>query len=405
MRRRVVGLGVLGAAVYVLLPYLLVQRLGLGLIREGRQRRRELALTFDDGPDPLSTPQVLDALKAAGARATFFVLLPRARAHPELLERIRQEGHQLEPHATLHRHAWLRTPWGAFLEPQRAARQLQQLTGQPPTVYRPPHGAYTLATVLGLRRARLPGAHWSVEGRDWHPASTPDGVRARLLRLIHPGAVVVLHDAGPGARVTLPMLPGLLARLTDRGYRLVPLSVLEGATPLTPAGLPRRLIRLLDRLYDRLGRVRRVADRHDTLVRAALVPFPLPDVALPDGGVLRRGDPVIEFHVNNPLMVDLGVRQTMRQAPQDLRWLAHDLLQDPEWRSARAVFCISALSPLLAQLGFATLPLPPGSERRLSRWAAVLRRAYGSPVLRTPQPRVSLLSLPAFLERYGDPPA
>ena len=68
------GLGAAGLA-YLGLPYLLVQVVGLGLAREGTRRHYDLALTFDDGPDPLTTPAVLDALKAAGAHATFFVVV------------------------------------------------------------------------------------------------------------------------------------------------------------------------------------------------------------------------------------------------------------------------------------------------------------------------------------------
>ena len=70
----------------------------------------DLALTFDDGPDPATTPAVLDALAASGARATFFVLVDAADAHPELIARLLEEGHQVEPHAVKHRHAWIARP-------------------------------------------------------------------------------------------------------------------------------------------------------------------------------------------------------------------------------------------------------------------------------------------------------
>ena len=309
MKRRGSRFLLLGVALYVVLPYLLVQRLGLGLIREGKQRRRELTLTFDDGPDPASTPAVLDVLAAAGARATFFVTLPNAQAHPELVGRMLTEGHEVAPHAVLHRHAWIRTPWGAALEPLRAARQLQELTGQPVRLYRPPHGAYTLATLLGVRWAGLVGAHWSAEGRDWHPASTPESMVRHVIARVHPGAVVVLHDAGPGARNTVPALLELLRSLGERGYGLVTLSELEGAVPLDWKGLPRR---------------------------------------------------------------------------------------------SEAVFCISALRPLLESLGFETFPVPILATRRLSLWATVLRRAYGTPVKEKPQPALSVLSMERFLERYGE---
>jgi peptidoglycan/xylan/chitin deacetylase (PgdA/CDA1 family) len=391
------ALGLLG---YVILPYLLVQRLNLGLLREGKQARKALALTFDDGPDPLSTPAVLDALQAAGARATFFVIAGRAEAHPQLIGRMLAEGHAVEAHAARHVHAWRRTPWGAFLDPGRAARRVSAVTGRPVRLHRPPHGAYTLATVLGQRAAGLTGAHWSVEGRDWHPASTPESVRARVNALVHPGAVVVLHDAGPGARNTVPMLPGLLADLTTRGYTLVPLGELAGAAPLTLRDLPRRLMRVLDRMFDRSGSTRPAGERADNLFRVGLVRFPLEGVTLPAGTPLPKGTPAAEFHVNNPLLVDLGLRRSLRLAREDLRDVARDLQTRPELRGAQAVFCLSALSPLLATLGFETRDLSPAGTRRLRTWANVLRRAYGSDP-RAPEPRLSVMERGAFLARYG----
>ena len=401
MKRGWLALGLTSGLLYIGLPYLLAQRLGLGLIREGRQQRRELALTFDDGPDPATTPAVLDALADAGTHATFFVVLPLAQAHPELLRRILAEGHEVAPHAVKHRHAWLRTPWSAALEPVRAARRLAELTGQPARYYRPPHGAYTLATLLGLRWAGLLGVHWSVEGRDWKPDSTPKRSVRHVMAHVHPGAVVVLHDAGVGARITVPALPELLRRLQEREYSLVRLSELQGAEPLNLHGLPRRLVGLLDDLYDRISGNRQVDGRRDTMFRAGLVAFSLPEVQLRDGRILAHGASATEFHVNNPLMVDIGVRQTLRQSRQDFRLLAQDILADPEWRKAEAVFCISALRPLLESLGFESLPVPHTARRRLSLWATVLRLAYGTPVPREPQPVLSVLSMAGFLELYG----
>ncbi|WP_318010889.1 polysaccharide deacetylase family protein [Deinococcus multiflagellatus] len=211
---------------YIGLPYLLVQRLNLGVLREGPPRPGQLALTFDDGPDPQTTPAVLDALKAAGMHATFFVLAPHAEAHPALVRRLLAEGHEVQAHAARHLHAWVRSPWSAFLDPGEAARRIAAVTGQPVTLHRPPHGAYTLATILGQRTAGLRGAHWSVEGGDWQKGATPQGTVQALLPRLRPGAVVVLHDAGPGARVTVPMLPDLLRAMQQRGLRSVTLKEL-----------------------------------------------------------------------------------------------------------------------------------------------------------------------------------
>ncbi|WP_019010539.1 polysaccharide deacetylase family protein [Deinococcus aquatilis] len=229
------AVGLLGAvgAIYIGLPYLLVQRLNLGIVRQGSGADNRFALTFDDGPDPATTPAVLDALQAQGVRATFFVIAANAEAHPDLIARLLQEGHEVEPHAARHVHAWIRSPWGAFLDPLRAARRVSAVTGRPARYHRPPHGAYTLATVLGQRFAGVIGAHWSAEGGDWERGATPETLPAQVLAKLHPGAVLVLHDAGPGARVTVPALPELLRQMQQAGWQAVPLGELSGAKPRT----------------------------------------------------------------------------------------------------------------------------------------------------------------------------
>ncbi|GGM00176.1 polysaccharide deacetylase familiy protein [Deinococcus aerophilus] len=392
-----------GLSAYLLLPFLSVQLLNLGVIREGRHARRELALTFDDGPDPVTTPAVLDALQAAGASATFFVIAAHAEAYPHLIARMLAQGHEVAAHADRHVHAWMRTPWDAFLDPLRAVRRLERITGQRPQYHRPPHGAYTLATVLGQRAAGVRGVHWSIEGEDWRAEQTPETVREGVLKRAMPGAVVVLHDAGPGARNTVPMLPELLWALRDRGYTLKTVSQLDGAGPVGGRALVRRAFVALDGVFDRLGGIHPTAGRADTLFRTGRTAFPLGGVTLADGTPVQRGAPSAEFHVNNPLLVDLGLRRSVRQAREDFQAVAGDLQHRPDLQGAQFVYCLSALSPLLSALGFEAHDLPPTAARRLQRWAAVLRRAYGSPP-DAPTPRLSILSREAFLARYGDEP-
>ncbi|MFK7600591.1 polysaccharide deacetylase family protein [Deinococcus sp. SM5_A1] len=387
--------------VYLILPALAVQFANVGLLREGSRGRRELALTFDDGPDPATTPAVLDALRDAGAQSTFFVLAGRAEAHPQLIARTLAEGHEVAAHAEKHLHAWIRTPWGGFLDVLRAVRRLGAVTGQPVRYHRPPHGAYTLATVLGQRAAGVRGVHWSVEGQDWHASLTPEGLRDRLLLRAGPGSIVVLHDAGPGAASTVPMLPGLLRELKVRGYAFKTVSGLEGTTPVDSAALRRRAFIAVDHLFDCLGRIQPTAGRADNLFRTGYSAFPLRGVTLADGTAVPKGAPCAEFHVNNPLMVDMGLRRSVRQARVDFRAVARDIQTRPDLSGARYIYCLSALSPLLSTLGFGTYDLPPAHTRRLQRWAGILRRAYGSPA-GVPEPKLSILSRVAFLAQYGD---
>lgn len=403
------ALGVAAAGLLVIGgPFLLWQRANLGLLRAGPQTRRVVALTFDDGPDPRSTPAVLDALNAAGAHATFFVLAAPAGAHPDLIARMLREGHEVQAHAVKHRHAWLRTPWGAYRDPGEAAARIgavirQVGAEQPVTLHRPPHGAYSLFTRLGQRAAGLTGTHWSLEGQDWRAGQTPDGLHAHLRRALQPGAVIVLHDAGPGARVTVPALPGVLADLKERGYAATSLARLEGLRAEGPDDLPPRLMGTLDRLIDRATRTEPAGGLKDSILRVSPTRFPGPDLTLRGGLTLRAGVPAAEYHANNALMSQLGPVGTVRVARQDFRRVAADLQRRPELRGAQAVYCQSAVTPILERLGFETHDLPPATVRRLRVWANVLRRAYGAGAT-TQAPKLSVLSREDFLRLYGEVP-
>ncbi|MFC6590774.1 polysaccharide deacetylase family protein [Deinococcus lacus] len=320
MKKRVWLAG--AAALYWVLPYVLVQRLNYSLIRAGSQRAAQVALTFDDGPDPHTTPVILDALAAAGASATFFVQAGAAAAHPDLIRRMLAEGHEVAVHALHHRHAWELLPWQAYQEPLRAAEAVRRLLvslGAPaPRYHRPPHGAYTLATWLGQRRAGLQGVHWSLEAHDWHPDFTPQQVQRRVLQQVQPGSVVVSHDGGPGGSTAAAALPGILAGLTQRAYRCVSLSAL-GARPVGSADLPRRLLSGVDALYDRSAQIHPAEERADQLFRVGPAAFPLRATRLGSGQWVASGTPAAEFHVNNPLLVDLGLRRAIPLARQDFR--------------------------------------------------------------------------------------
>ncbi|MFC6750852.1 YkoP family protein [Deinococcus aquaticus] len=300
------------------------------------------------------------------------------------------------------------TPWGAWRDPGDAAARISAVirqvgSDQAITLHRPPHGAYSLFTRLGQRAAGLTGAHWSLEVQDWRAGQTPDGLRAHLRRALQPGAVIVLHDAGPGARVTVPALPGVLADLKERGYAVTSLARLEGLRPVRRADLPARAMGTLDRLLDRLTRTEPAGDLKDSILRVSPTRFPGPDLTLRGGLTLRAGVPAAEYHANNALMSQLGPIRTVRVARQDFRRVAADLQRRPELREAQAVYCQSAVTPILERLGFETHDLPPATGRRLRVWANVLRRAYGAGAT-TQAPKLSVLSREDFLRLYGEVP-
>ena len=199
-----------------------------------------IALTFDDGPDPVWTPRVLDALAGSGARATFFVVAPPAERHPGLLRRAADEGHEVALHCSRHvRHDRM----GAeeiLADATDGLRSLREL-GHEPKTWRTPWGVVTpdseaVAKELGLR---LVG--WTADSEDWRgdPAT---GMLGRLAPGMGAGAVVLMHDGvGPGALrdgcgETVGLVTPLLSVATARGLETVRIGDLRGPLPARNPG-------------------------------------------------------------------------------------------------------------------------------------------------------------------------
>ncbi|UTI66084.1 polysaccharide deacetylase family protein [Paraconexibacter antarcticus] len=194
-----------------------------------------VTLTFDDGPDPVWTPAVLDALDAAGARATFFVIAPRAAAHPALLERMHRAGHTVELHCDRHvRHTELREDQLAA-DTVTALARLDEL-GVRPRLWRAPWGITTPASEAVARAHGLRLVHWTADTEDW-AGHAPDTMLRRVEDAICDGAVVLAHDGlGPGATRTgcantVAVIGPLAALAADRGLRCEPLTSGAVATP------------------------------------------------------------------------------------------------------------------------------------------------------------------------------
>lgn len=199
----------------------------------GPAGRRQVSLTFDDGPDPEATPKLLRLLAARGARATFFLIGARAARHPEIVRAIAAEGHEIGNHSWHHRNAWFLGPRATEEEIVGGARVLADIAGKPPTLYRPPWGIVNVAALRAARRAGFTTVLWSVQPEGLRACAPEDQLRYCARRL-HDGAIVCLHDAPglPGApdRV-LDLMPGLLDLLADRGQAAVAVGDLLSAQP------------------------------------------------------------------------------------------------------------------------------------------------------------------------------
>ncbi|AXI80805.1 polysaccharide deacetylase family protein [Peterkaempfera bronchialis] len=195
----------------------------------GLGRPDHVALTFDDGPDPRSTPHILAALDRLGLRATFFVLGEAVRAHPALCASIARQGHELALHGWTHTRPWLPAPLRDRRELARAAEAVREAAGAECRWYRPPYGVLTGGRWAAARHAGLRPVLWSAWGRDWTADATPASVLATVARDLRGGGTVLLHDSdrtsAPGSwRTTLEALPLLAAFCRRRGWQPGPLA-------------------------------------------------------------------------------------------------------------------------------------------------------------------------------------
>jgi peptidoglycan/xylan/chitin deacetylase (PgdA/CDA1 family) len=194
----------------------------------GVGRPGHVALTFDDGPDPQSTPRFLSLLESRGVRATFFMLGAMAQRAPRLAAQVADAGHETALHGYDHRCLLLRGPRATYDELARGRDAVESATGQPLQWYRPPYGVLSTAGLFAVRRLGLTPVLWTAWGRDWSARSTPKSVLRTVAKDLKPGGTVLLHDSdctsAPGSwRNTLGALPRLLDHCQDRGMSVGPL--------------------------------------------------------------------------------------------------------------------------------------------------------------------------------------
>lgn len=202
--------------------------LGPNLHRLPPTGRAEVALTFDDGPDPETTPRVLDILDRYGAFGSFFCIGNQAAAHPSLVREIARRGHAVENHTGRHPYLFAAMPMAQMRREIDAGQSiLAGLAGIPPIFFRAPMGLRSplLQPLLAAQGLRL--VSWTRRALDGLRGD-PAAASARLRRGLAAGDILLLHDgraarAPDGRAVVLNVLPGLLDALAARGLRSVTL--------------------------------------------------------------------------------------------------------------------------------------------------------------------------------------
>jgi cellulose synthase/poly-beta-1,6-N-acetylglucosamine synthase-like glycosyltransferase/peptidoglycan/xylan/chitin deacetylase (PgdA/CDA1 family) len=207
------------------------------IYHQGAGASHEVAITFDDGPDPRWTPQILDLLKARGVKAAFFLMGHNAENNPGLVQRILAEGHEIGNHTYTHPNLSLASPDQTRLELNATARLIEAITDRSTTLFRPPYNAdsnpHDPREIDVIRQAQEMGyltVGENIDPEDWERPGVETIVN-RVKRLRGEGSIILLHDAGGNREQTVKALPLILDYLAKRGDEVVSLSRLVGIPP------------------------------------------------------------------------------------------------------------------------------------------------------------------------------
>jgi peptidoglycan/xylan/chitin deacetylase (PgdA/CDA1 family) len=373
--------------IYAIIPRIIVRILWRRRIKM-RQAGNEVAFTFDDGPHPCYTPKLLDLLKEYDVKATFFIIGSQAERHPELIRRIHLEGHLIGIHNYHHHANWLLFPWQVRRQVNRSSDIVQEITGVRPAFYRPPWGMVTLFDMFLHTRFHI--VLWTIMVQDWKRRTGKEKIKRQLLAGMTGGAVILLHDSGEtfGADRDAPyqMLQALeevfqlvhsqrftCIRLDEF---LAPRDRLSGKTAeavsMPKVSWRKRLLvkawMKWEKLFQRLFQVQAV-DPSNRFLSVRIRTYQGRPLRLKDGEEIRKGDQVVELHLNNEMLFSLGIHarsamqlalQMIRAVEQLLPMIGKMLVTHPHFQKVKGVYGITIIYRGTEQFGFTVLDLPKG---------------------------------------------
>jgi polysaccharide deacetylase family sporulation protein PdaB len=204
------------------------------LIKRVETDKRWIALTFDDGPDPVETVKILDLLSRYKAKATFFIIGKQAEKHPEIINREVLEGHELANHTYSHRSMSRLSNHDLEIEIKKAENVIFSATNQHPRLFRPPGGYYTNRIVKKVNELGYTVVMWTwyQDSRDWSKPGV-NKIVDTVLSHAHPGDIVLFHDRISGKSQTCEALEIILQKLQKDGYQFVTVSDLIHAPLLS----------------------------------------------------------------------------------------------------------------------------------------------------------------------------
>lgn len=186
-----------------------------------KREKKCIYLTFDDGPHPIITPQVIDILEDFNAKATFFCVGNNVLKYPDTFELLKSRGHAVGCHSFNHENGW-RTDDNTYI---RSVLDACQLIGS--DLFRPPHGRVRYSQLRGIKAARpniVPVA-WTVIAYDWDKSLSPDAVFHNVIDNAGDGAIVTFHDSEKAFSNMISALPRVLRHYSEKGFDFLPIAI------------------------------------------------------------------------------------------------------------------------------------------------------------------------------------
>jgi peptidoglycan-N-acetylglucosamine deacetylase len=200
------------------------------LVASGHTTAPEIALTFDDGPSPIFTRQILDVLRRYEAVATFFCVGLNAHAFPETLDQIAAAGHEVGNHTWSHPYLPDLSRGEVTAQLERTNEAIARVTGEAPALVRPPYGGRSAQLLRWLAGADMTSVLWNADTSDWARPGQ-EVIEAEVARQAAPGSIVLFHDGGGDRSQTVAALPGIMDLLSRQGFGFVPVSRFLPADP------------------------------------------------------------------------------------------------------------------------------------------------------------------------------
>lgn len=225
------------ATVFILKALELLNRLSTSLkfqvfgelVNQVDTAQKVIALTYDDGPNPPYTNQLLDLLQRHQIKATFFVVGKAIEKHPETVRLLLSNGHEIGNHSYSHKPLIFEKPGFIWSEIEKTDQILRQLGVKQEIHFRAPYGRKLIALPYFLAKLRKKNILWDIDSKDYE-ASNPEDIETYVLDQVHPGSIILMHDGGGDRWRTVVATEKLIEKLKEKGYTFKTVSELMRQT-------------------------------------------------------------------------------------------------------------------------------------------------------------------------------